>query len=50
LDINAVQGTAFMLKEGITTINLQARLQKYAGEDVMPGEFKGSATVSFEYQ
>ncbi|TMV74185.1 fimbrial protein SteF, partial [Salmonella enterica subsp. enterica serovar Heidelberg] len=22
----------------------------YAGEDVMPGEFKGSATVSFEYQ
>ncbi|EHA3455686.1 fimbrial protein, partial [Salmonella enterica subsp. enterica serovar Heidelberg] len=37
LDINAVQGTAFMLKEGITTINLQARLQKYAGEDVMPG-------------
>lgn len=28
LDINAVQGTAFMLKEGITTINLQAGLQK----------------------
>ncbi|EAT8725534.1 fimbrial protein SteF, partial [Salmonella enterica] len=22
----------------------------YAGEEVMPGEFSGSATVSFEYQ
>ncbi|ECG8590972.1 fimbrial protein SteF [Salmonella enterica subsp. salamae] len=50
LDINAAQGTAFMLTEGVTTINLQAWLQKYAGEDVTPGEFLGSATVSFEYQ
>ncbi|MBJ4976527.1 fimbrial protein, partial [Salmonella enterica subsp. enterica serovar Typhimurium] len=50
VSINATEGTAFVLKEGITTINLQARLQKYAGEDVMPGEFKGTATVSFEYQ
>ncbi|ECV4898108.1 fimbrial protein SteF, partial [Salmonella enterica subsp. enterica serovar Kentucky] len=50
VSINATEGTAFVLKEGITTINLQARLQKYAGEEVMPGEFSGSATVSFEYQ
>lgn len=50
LDINAAQGTAFMLTEGVTTINLQAWLQKYAGEDVTPGEFLGSATVKFEYQ
>ncbi|EBB9971067.1 fimbrial protein SteF [Salmonella enterica] len=50
VSINATVGTAFVLKEGITTINLQARLQKYAGEEVMPGEFSGSATVSFEYQ
>lgn len=50
LDINAAQGTAFMLTEGVTTINFQARLQKYAGEDVTPGDFSGSATVSFEYQ
>lgn len=40
LDINAVQGTAFMLKEGITTINLQAAAKKYAGEDVMPGNLR----------
>ncbi len=27
----------FVLKEGITTINLQARLQKYAGEEGYAG-------------
>ncbi|MFG5940869.1 fimbrial protein [Salmonella enterica subsp. enterica serovar Weltevreden] len=50
VSINATEGTAFVLKEGITTINLQARLQKYAGEDVMPGEFSSTVTVNFEYQ
>lgn len=50
VSINATEGTAFVLKDGITTINFQARLQKHAGEDVMPGEFKGTVTVNFEYQ
>lgn len=50
LTINATQGTAFVLTEGITTINLRAWLQKYAGKDITPGEFTGSATVNFEYQ
>lgn len=50
LVINAAQGTRFVITEGNTIINLQAWLEKYSGEEVTPGEFSGSATVSFEYQ
>ncbi|ENG0937570.1 fimbrial protein [Salmonella enterica] len=50
LDINAAQGTAFMLTEGVTTINLQAWLQRHIGEELITGEFTGSTTVNFEYQ
>lgn len=50
LNINAAQGTAFIVREGVTTITLQAWLQKYTGEDITPGEFSGTATVNFEYQ
>lgn len=50
LDINAAQGTAFMLTEGVTTINLQAWLQRHTGEELITGAFTGSTTVNFEYQ
>lgn len=50
LAINATQGATFTLTEGLTTIRLQAWLQKHPTEDIAPGEFTGTATVSFEYQ
>ncbi|ECF1699761.1 TPA: fimbrial protein [Salmonella enterica subsp. enterica serovar Enteritidis] len=50
LMINATQGTEFLLTDGNTTISLEAWLQKHSGTDITPGEFTGSATVSFEYQ
>lgn len=49
VDINSPNGATFTLKTGNNTLRLNTWVQRLSGEELVPGAFNATATVTFEY-